>query len=67
MAGTIVGNQQTPTLYHYQAGSWTSASLPTGVNIDRLRMVSPNDIWASRTYQRAIELGFRPNSGGTAL
>ena len=47
MAGTIVGSQQTPALYHYQAGSWTSASLPTGVNIDRLRMVSPNDIWAS--------------------
>ena len=41
------GSEQTPVLYHYQAGTWTSASLPSGVNIDRLRMVSPNDIWAS--------------------
>lgn len=48
MAGVIIGSQQqTPALYHYQAGKWTSVSLPTGVNIDRLRMVSPNNLWAS--------------------
>ena len=48
MAGIQIANQQqTPALYHYQAGSWTSANLPAGVVVDRLRVVAPNDIWAS--------------------
>jgi hypothetical protein len=37
----------TPALYHYHAGKWTSTALPSGVFIDRLRMDSPTDIWAS--------------------
>jgi len=47
MAGYVSDGQQHPVLYHYQAGSWTSVALPSGVAIDRLRMVSPNDIWGS--------------------
>jgi hypothetical protein len=48
VAGVIVANQQqTPALYHYHPGSWTSVALPSGVVVDRLRMVLPNDLWAS--------------------
>lgn len=47
IAGYVSDGQQHPVLYHYQAGSWTSVALPSGVAIDRLRMVSPNDIWGS--------------------
>jgi hypothetical protein len=39
--------RQTPAIYHYQAGTWTKMALPKGVSIYTLRMVSPNDIWAS--------------------
>jgi hypothetical protein len=47
VAGSASNIQEDPVLYHYQAGTWTKAVLPTGVQIDHLRMVSPNDIWAS--------------------
>lgn len=48
MAGIQINNQQrAAVLYHYQNGSWTSATLPSGVEVNRLRMVAPNDIWAS--------------------
>ncbi|HEU5347536.1 MAG TPA: hypothetical protein VFU63_02870 [Ktedonobacterales bacterium] len=47
IAGYVSGGQQTPVLYHYQAGNWTSVSLPSGVALDQLRMVAPNDIWGS--------------------
>ena len=39
--------QQTPALYHYQAGTWTKMAPPTDITIYTLRMVSPNDVWAS--------------------
>lgn len=47
IAGYVSDGQQSPVLYHYQAGKWTSVTLPHGVAVDRLRMVSPNNIWAS--------------------
>lgn len=39
--------QGIPLLYHYQAGTWTRVTVPSGVEIYTLRMVSPNNIWAS--------------------
>ncbi len=36
-----------PDMYHYQAGTWTRMALPSGIDIFTLRMVSPNNIWAS--------------------
>lgn len=47
MAGYASDGEVQPVLYHYRAGSWTSFALPPGVAVDRLRMVSPDDIWAS--------------------
>lgn len=47
IAGYVSDGQQSPVLYHYQAGKWTSVTLPHGVAVDQLRMTSPNDIWAS--------------------
>ncbi len=47
VAGDTSVSPLTPALYHYQAGQWTSVTLPPGVFIDRLRMDSPTDIWAS--------------------
>lgn len=47
VAGGASGSPLTPVLYHYQAGAWISATLPSGIFIDRLRMSSPTDIWAS--------------------
>ena len=44
--------QQTPAMYHYQAGTWTKMALPTGIAIYTLRMVTPNDIWASGQMDR---------------
>jgi hypothetical protein len=47
VAGITTDSSLTPEFYHYHAGEWTSAELPSGVYIDRLRMDSPSDIWAS--------------------
>jgi hypothetical protein len=47
VAGNVSDSPLTPALYHYHAGEWTSAALPSGIFIDRLRMDSPTDIWAS--------------------
>lgn len=47
IAGSASNAQESPVLYHYQAGTWSKATLPSGVLIDQLRMVSPNDIWTS--------------------
>lgn len=46
-AGSASDSSLTPVLYHYRAGEWTRAAVPSGVFIDRLRMDSPTDIWAS--------------------
>jgi hypothetical protein len=47
VAGSASNAQESPVLYHYQAGTWSKSTLPSGVLIDQLRMVSPNDIWTS--------------------
>lgn len=47
VVGYASTTQQIPDLYHYHDGAWTKATVPSGVNIYTLRMISPNDIWAS--------------------
>ncbi|HEY1391293.1 MAG TPA: hypothetical protein VGF38_22335 [Ktedonobacterales bacterium] len=47
VAGNSSVGPLTPALYHYHAGTWTSTALPSGTFIDRLRMDSPTNIWAS--------------------
>lgn len=44
--------QQTPAMYHYHTGTWTKMTVPTGISIYTLRMVAPNDIWASGQMDR---------------
>ncbi|MFI5273354.1 MAG: anti-sigma factor family protein [Ktedonobacterales bacterium] len=47
VAGFMADGAQGPLLQHYQNGTWTSVTLPPSLAIDRLRMVSPANIWAS--------------------
>lgn len=47
VAGVASVSPLTPALYHYHAGQWTPTTLPSGVFIDRMRMDSPTNIWAS--------------------
>ena len=47
VVGYASTTQQTPDLYHYRAGIWAKSTVPSGISIYTLRMVSPNDIWAS--------------------
>lgn len=45
VAGFTAGDE--PLLEKYDAGTWTPATFPAHVMIERLRMVAPNNIWAS--------------------
>ena len=45
--GDTTESQQVPDLYHYQAGTWTKTPPPSGIWVYTMRMVAPNDIWAS--------------------
>jgi len=47
-----------PDMYHYQAGTWTRMALPSGIDIFTLRMVSPNNIWASGVRDARNSSGF---------
>lgn len=52
VAGSASTSQEELVLYHYQAGTWTKAVAPVGITIYSMRMVSPNDIWASGQMDR---------------
>jgi hypothetical protein len=61
VVGYATKTQQFPDMYHYQAGTWTRMAAPVGISIFTLRMVSPNNIWASglvgpgsRTIEAAV-------------
>ncbi|HEU4782883.1 MAG TPA: hypothetical protein VFS83_06060, partial [Ktedonobacterales bacterium] len=45
--GDTTESQQVPDLYHYRAGTWTRTTPPSGIWLSSMRMVAPNDIWAS--------------------
>jgi hypothetical protein len=45
--GDTTESQQVPDLYHYRAGTWTRTLPPSGIWVSTMRMVAPNDIWAS--------------------
>ena len=45
--GDTTESQQVPDLYHYQAGTWTRTPPRAGIWVYTMRMVAPNDIWAS--------------------
>jgi len=45
--GDTTESQQIPDLYHYRAGTWTRTTPPSGIWLSTMRMVAPNDIWAS--------------------
>ena len=47
VVGYATKTAQAPDMYHYQAGKWTRMAAPPGITIFTLRMVSPNNIWAS--------------------
>ncbi|HKW23822.1 MAG TPA: hypothetical protein VJO13_20760 [Ktedonobacterales bacterium] len=47
VVGYATNTAPSPDMYHYQAGTWTKTAAPPGISIFTLRMVSPNDIWAS--------------------
>ncbi|HEY7342871.1 MAG TPA: hypothetical protein VH591_18505 [Ktedonobacterales bacterium] len=61
VVGYATKTAQSPDMYHYQAGTWTRMAAPPGISIFTLRMVSPNNIWASglvgpgsRTIEAAV-------------
>jgi hypothetical protein len=45
--GDTTATQQIPDFYHYRAGTWTRMAPQSGIRAYTMRMVSPNDIWAS--------------------
>ena len=52
VAGSASTSQEELVLYHYQAGTWTKAVAPAGITIYSMRMIAPNNIWASEQMER---------------
>ena len=52
VAGSASTQQEELVLYHYRSGTWTKAAAPAGITVYAMRMVSPNDIWASGQMER---------------
>ena len=42
-------------MYHYQAGTWTKTPLPEDATIYTMRMVTPNNIWASGQISKSAD------------
>lgn len=58
VVGYATKTAQAPDMYHYQAGKWTRMAAPPGISIFTLRMVSPNNIWASGVKDARNSSGF---------
>lgn len=58
VVGYATKTAQAPDMYHYQAGTWTQMAAPPGIDIFTLRMVSPNNIWASGVRDARNSSGF---------
>ena len=52
VAGSASNRQEELVLYHYEAGTWTKVTAPSGITIYTMRMVSPDNIWASGQMDR---------------
>lgn len=52
VAGSASTQQEELVLYHYRSGTWTKGAAPAGITVYAMRMISPNDIWASGQMER---------------